>query len=362
MTFPTMRAHLDKLRASTERKRERCAAIRQADRLPTPERTLGPVTGGPSVKIHPALAQRAMKLKRDREYRLWVLARSLPGAGSGRVRVADIVALIEQEDINGLSPGTLRRLLSSGAGVFWKVCVQDGDKVLYLAGLAAVCGALGVVKLSYLPVFLPTRWARTLGGFRAACYASAFPESEWSNPISRAVLEKLTGKTARTQQRYDAALSAKLSKRENAKIVNGKPKHGEELPPGVYVDKRRTANGDEFILLQRLPNSYQIEFARGRRGMMRRVNQRLRYSLQFVGREKRDKLFYRNEADVNRRLECNKPDDFFYRLKTVKKWPRLPGDGKPGKTPKPIILPCKTRGGTVLWENVQKVGGRVLFG
>lgn len=356
-----------KLARLKERTRSRRRVVREAGHLESVGVAVTPSghdPGGiglqspPALKLWPTLAQRCLKKRRDRQYRVWVLARSLPGAGRGCVRVAELSELIEREKIGGLSPGTLRRLINSGAGTFWKVFYRDGDKWLELRGLGSVCLALGVERLSSAPVLIPTRWAKTLRAFRAACYASGFPTSAMSNPISRRVIEAQIGKTARTQRGYDAALLGKVRKQDNAQHV-GNPKHGDEIQRGYYLDKVSLPDGtEEIALFKRLPNSFQVGFERGRRGMMRRVNRQLRYPVRNEGTGKREKLFYRDAKSVNRRLECNQ-DDFLYQLKTVMRWPKPVGDGIPRK-PKPISITCQTRGGADLWEGVHKVGGLVI--
>ena len=345
MTFPTLGPALESLRLNTARKREaRRAAVREAGRLPIPER----VTDGPFLKVWPALAQRCLLKRRDRELRLWTLARSLPGAGSGRVRVAELAGLIEREEIGGLSPGTLRRLLKSGSGTFWTIALDaNGDKVLYLAGLGSVCLALGVERLSSAPVLLPGRWARSLRSFRAACYASGFPTSKLSNPISRSVIEGLTGRTPRTQRGYDQALGGLLDKRDNAKLVNGKPKNGDELPPGHFVDRVRTRDGNEHLVIcQRLPNSFEVGFERAARGMTRRVNRLIRTPVRHEGTgNQREKLFYRDPKAAGRRIQQQRESDWFC----------IAGAEVAGRHVKETI------GKTQLWTGVQKVGGEVFF-
>ena len=344
MTFPTLGPALESLRLNTARKREaRRAAVREAGRLPIPER----VTDGPFLKVWPALAQRAMKTGRDRELRLWTLARSLPGAGRGRVRVAELEKLIEAHELAGLSPGTLRRLLSSGSGTFWAIAHDaNGDKVLWLHGLARVCEALGVTRLALAPVLLPIRWAKTLRAFRAACYASGFPTDKLSNPISRRVIEEKTGRTPRTQRGYDQALGGLLDKRDNAKLVNGKPKNGDELPPGHFVDRVRTRDGNEHLVIcQRLPNSFEVGFERAARGMMRRVNQRIGNPVRNEGTGNSDKLFYRNPKAAARRIQEQRQTDWFC----------IAGGTVGGR------FVSETLGKTRLWTGVQKLEGEVFF-
>ena len=347
-------AELERLTARARRRR----AVRQAGRLSSggiagnslqnTDQRANEAQSQPGLKLWPEIGQAALRMRKDRAFRIWTIARSLPDAGSGRVRVQDIEDSITREELHGLSGGTLRRLLRQGSGTFWAIA-QDasGDKVLYLAGLGSVALALKVERLAHSPVLIPYRWAKSLLAFRAAIYASGFPTSDWSNPISRAVLEELTGKTGRTQRNYDAALSGKLSKRENAKMVSGKPKHGDELPDGYFVDKVRTKDGDEHLIIcQRLPNSFTVEFERGRRGMARKVNRQLRgNSPRHVGGgTQQRKLFYRDAAAMHRRIQ-QAGDDWFC----------MAGAEVGGRRV------SETIGRTQLWTPVQKVGGRVIF-
>lgn len=299
-----------------------------------------------SVKIHPSLAQAAMRQRVDREYRLWTLARALDAKGSGRVRIADLRELIEAEDLNGLAAGSLRRLLREGSPVFWTVADHDADRVLYLTGLRRLCLALGLTRLAQSPVLMPIRWARSLKAFRAVCYASGFPTDVMSNPISRRAIERNTGRTPRTQRGYDQALSRQLQKRDNARIIDRKPKEGIELSSGLFVDKVRTRGGDEsFVLLQRLPNSYRIGFERGPRGMMRRVNRELRDPFRYVGKGKREKLFYRNARNAARRIQQRNETDWFCVSGVIIRGRQVQ----------------QTVGRTALWTNIQQVNGKVYF-
>jgi len=302
-----------------ERTRSRRRAVRQAGRLPTPERAPEPVTGL-ALKVWPALAQRAMLLKRDREYRLWVLARSLDPMGSGRVRVDDILALGKAERLRGLSPGAVRRLLKRGAGTFWEVFNKGGDKWLELRGLGSVALSLEVQRLSHWPVVVPVRWLQSLRGFRSVIYASAFPGGdEFSNPISRATMTDLTGAKPRAQRNYDKALGRRLDRQENAEVTGLPLKHGYEIPTGrgYYVDKVLLPNGrEDLALFRRMPNSYRLPgFARGKRGMAGKVNSELRYSLDHVAREARQaKLVYRDHAKARKRIKRLAEGEYILKL------------------------------------------------
>jgi len=299
-----------------------------------------------TLKVYPCLAQAAMKQRLDRLYRVWTLARSIDPMGRGYIRVADIEELIQTEDIKGLSPGTLRRLLKSGMPTFWDVFYKDGERWVGLRGLRRVCVALDLTSLPENVVLIPVRWAKTVKGFRAACYGSGFPTSVMSNPISRATIENKTGRTPRTQRAYDRALAGQLKKRDNARIVDRKPKHGTELSLGLYVDKVRTPEGDEeIVLLQRLPNSYRVEFKRGPRGMTGRVNGELKEPFDHVAKGKREKLFYRDPQAATKRIHQRRENDWFC----------VAGVTIGGR---PVN---QTIGRTALWTEVQRANDKTYY-
>jgi len=281
-----------------------------------------------SVKIHPSLAQAAMRQRVDREYRLWTLARALDAKGSGRVRIADLRELIEAEDLNGLAAGSLRRLLRTGSPRFWQV----GHGRLRLRGLGAVCKALGIPRLVGNPVIVPLVWARTLRGFRAAIYNCLFPQGNWSNPISRTVIEGIINRTAQSQRNYQKALGSALKTKCNAAFAGAPGRRGEEIPRGYYIDRL----GGELVMLRRLPNSFKSGFARAPKGMQGRVNQRLRYSVDHVATETTRRLFYSDAKAVARRIQIQ-GDDFFF------------------------VAESKTVGNTALWSQVTKISGRVFM-
>jgi hypothetical protein len=266
------------------------------------------------VKIHPDLVLACLRQKRSKEYRLWSLARTYDGRGAGRVRLADLQAWLDVEDLRGLSPVSVKRLLRAGEGVFWMVYTVDGQRWLRLHGLASMCVSLGVDKLRRDPVLLPMRYARSLKSWRAAIYAAQFAGDDWSNPISRRVLAELTGWGARTQRNYQRAMDARMETRQNAALTTKTWERGDEIPEGHYPDYV----GDEIMLLRRLPNSYRSDLRHGRRGMVRRVNKRLnaRNSIRFCGMEaqERVKLFYQEQRAAQRRIQAMDEGDQFYHL------------------------------------------------
>lgn len=294
------------------------------------------------LKIHPDLALAALRDNQDRLYRVWVLARSLDPQGSSRVEVTVLQAAIEEHGLKGLSPGTLRRLLKRGEGTWW----ERGGGCLWLHSLYRICEALHVEKLSHSPANIPWPWIKSLKVFRSACYASMFPSgSFWSNPISRKALEKLTGKTGRTQRNYDKALGEYIEKQDNVAMTGISLKHGTEIPDGYFVDKI-VVNGEEVIvLLKRLPNSFRTEFTKAARGMTRKVNQQLRQLFCQEKKSTRERLFYQDAKAAHRRIQRAKENDWF----------AVQGAEISGHRV------SKTRGGRVLWTPVQMCDTQVFF-
>jgi len=290
-------------------------------------------------KIHPNLGLNAMIKRLDRPYRIWVLARSLDPQGSSYVRLSTIRDLIDHENMRGLSPATFKKLIKSGHGIFWNFFKKpDGSEWLQLIGLERVCLALEVERLRYTPVPFEYRWARSLRAFRSAIYASIFPSGDdFGRPISRRILEKITGKKARTQQRYDKY--AGVEKKKNAQATGIAWKKGDtNIPAGFTVDYVR----GKLELLKRMPNSYKTSFKKTARGMTRRVNRALRSESLRSGEGQtnaRHKLFYGAYKSAERRIQSNNERPDFLFVKTKK----------------------ESRGGTSLWNGITKMEGKVFF-
>ena len=303
------------------------------------------------LKAWPDLAFAALRGKCDRAYRLWTLARALDTRGSGCVRMADLRTFLDAHQVHGLAPGTLRRLVKRGDGVFWTAYRRDstrnGERWLQLRGLAAVCVALGVGKLRKTPVRIPLRLARTLRGFRAGLLAGFFAGDEFSRPISRRSLEVLTGASPRTQRRWQRLVCQTLESQQNAAPTTDPWERGDAVPEGHFVD----LVGDQVVLLKRLPNSYRSKLPNAARGMARRVNGQLNArddSIRIRGMEtrKRDRLFYYKRQGAQRRIQACDEGDLFYLAGAEVR-------GRPATT---------ARGGTFLWTRMRIADGGLYCG
>lgn len=313
---------------------------------------------GPEPKLYSELGEICLLKKLDRCYKLWTMARALDLQGCGRIDVSRLQQVANRRELRGLSPGTVRRLLNAGNGTFWTVhYYSDGTRWLELHGLRRVCVALGVDKLRPDPVYIPWRYLKTTRAFRVAIYAALFARDGWSNPVSRAVIEKRVGYTARTQRYWQAAAGDKMQTRQNAALTSMTYAQWEELREldpesvrGLFPDFLEN-NDDELAILKRLPNSYSADLPRAARGMVRRVNRQLRADNPVRygpdGDTQPDKLkrYYTNQRAAQRRMQALQSDEPFYLA--------LPGrDGKP----------VTARGGAVLWSRWQIADRRLFCG
>lgn len=280
-------------------------------------------------KIHPDLAIATLRQHKDRLYRLWTLARALNEPhGSGVVPLADIQACREgtlaagavaERGYKGFSPGTLRRLLHEGEGVFWQMFNRGSERILRLHGLAQVCEALGVHKLKRAPVYLEPRHLKTMLAFRAACYASQFTSETFGNPISRKTLGRITGRSTGAQLRYERAMVGRIDKRRNA-AMGRSWKNGDEVPEECFV----ALVAGETVTLRRLPNSYKAEFNVAPRGSIRNVNRYLSGGkpnrISGLGARSRERLFYDDDRAAQRRAQALSECDQFYLHDVTRRW------------------------------------------
>lgn len=298
------------------------------------------------LKTYPALFDAAHQQGRDRQYRLWTIARFLDPKGSGRIPVARLEEFATDTHARGLSASVLCRLLQAGDGTFWTVYEADGERWIKLRGLANVSEALGVEKLRANPVYLELRYARSLRAFRAACLYSRFAGDELSNPISRKTIEKISGVKPRTQRAYARALGDRLDVQQNAATTSREWSRGDDVPDGHFVDY---VDGETRVL-RWLPNSYRLHFLVAPRGMTRHVNRQLRgHSARTPGAEARNvkRLFYKSARGAVRRMQQLAEGDWFYH----------PGGDVDGeKTVK------ASRCGAMLWTQTRIANGRVYCG
>jgi len=164
-----------------------------------------------------------------------------------------------------VSKETFRQTVKEGTGVWWKVV---GDR-LYLKGLENVCRRLGVDRLRKSPAIVPLEAFRQIGELRAHLYATFFNRND--RPMSRETIKEITGVSARSQRYYERR--AKVQIVQNWSRTRLPHRFSENaLGRGQY---QRYEKGS-WCLYKRLPDTRTSNYQRAGRGMLRRLNRRLR--------------------------------------------------------------------------------------
>ena len=180
-----------------------------------------PITTGLSetlkVKLHPAIYLAAGQAKMDPVCRAWHLLRHVDAGGTGCVAEPAFESFVRDHGLAGFS--NLRRLWRQrGADLFWNIRVnRDGVKWIRYRSWARVARGLdsladGRVSTLTQPTREPLTRLRRLAQWRALCYAPACQGKgtrRLPNPISRAVLRELSGRSTPTQIRYETEVGVR---------------------------------------------------------------------------------------------------------------------------------------------------------
>ena len=254
------------------------------------------------VKVFGSLAAAAKNQRSDSALRLWYLARMIDD-GAGVVLWPALQAVIDR--YIGTSQRHIRRLISEAEALGWLEPVQrhNGEHVVIIRSLERVAQGLGVVKITQ-GVYIPARELRRLKTWRSAAWDAfmAGRSGRRSRPISRRVLERISGVDPRSQRNYESA-SKRITSRRNIAVSRIPSTHLD----GVREFSKRPAFRVVDDVAWMLPNSYEARADLAPRGMARRISKRLSGGLlQLSGDgQHRKRIFYgrRRAARVMRRAD-----------------------------------------------------------
>jgi hypothetical protein len=254
------------------------------------------------VKVFGSLAAAAKNQRSDSAMRLWHLARMVDD-GSGVVAWSALQDVIDR--YIGTSQRHIRRLVAECERLGWLEPIQrhNGEHVVIVRGLERVAQGLGVVKISQ-GCYIPARELRKLKAWRVACWDAfmAGRSGRRSRPISRRVLERISGVDPRSQRNYERS-SARITSRRNIAITRRPSTHLD----GIIEFEKRPAFRVVDDVAWMLPNSYSVSADLAPRGMARRISKRLSGGLlQLSGDgQHRKRIFYgrRRAARVMRRAD-----------------------------------------------------------
>ncbi|KAA3656635.1 MAG: hypothetical protein DWQ04_30565 [Chloroflexi bacterium] len=236
-----------------------------------------------TVKLYPDIARGMLRQEQAAAGRLWLLCRSLDGAGQGWFRIANLRRTLTTDTSSLRVCGwrQLRNLLNQGNGIFW---TRDKERI-WLKSAAHVAANLRVEKLTGKPVSVPVKaLTGKIGQVRAQLYAafhSGRARAAQRQPIARDTLAELTGVGRRTQLAYESLTG--MAVQHNYAI--GAPysaetaeKHAWHQGQATFVfqDSHGTQGrpGRSYIAWQ-LPNSYGGCHPHVAKGRQRRINRKL---------------------------------------------------------------------------------------
>ena len=264
------------------------------------------------VKIYGSLAAAAKSQRSDSAMRLWHLARMVDD-GSG------VVSHIALNDVIGRyisgSERHLRRLFSEAEALGWLEPVQryNGECVVVIRGLEFVARSLGVSKITQ-GVYIPATELRRLKTWRVSCWDAflAGRSDRRSRPISRRVLERLSGVDPRSQRRYHSA-SKRIKAQSNIAITR---RPSTQLAGVIDIEERPAFQVADDVAWM-LPNSYKVRADLAPRGMSRRISKVLAGGLLHISGDgqPRQRIFYERHRAERVMRRANRPAEVYGRCK-----------------------------------------------
>lgn len=236
---------------------------------------------GRTVKAWPGLLTAMLKHEVAAAGRIYLLMRFIDSEGSGWLTVDHVrfVFTHKESPLKVMGWRRLRQILHGGEGIFWK---RDDRGRIWIIGAGKIADRLDVERLTGQPVELPLR--ALVGGMkvvRANFYASYHSGRLKDNPISRGVLQQVTGVPVRTQRVYDDVTGTGRQKN----ICVGEPYSREGFENCAYDRGRaafvlRDAKGNYGpkggrYLAWHLPNHYDGPHKVTYRGRQKKINQHL---------------------------------------------------------------------------------------
>jgi hypothetical protein len=156
------------------------------------------LTLAPAVVLFPEIAQAALKAKEHGKVANWGLLRAHDTQGSGRLPLREAQRLISLG--RGVSGRQARRLLAGGDGQYW---AQDpGGHVRYYRP-ARVAERLGVAHVTRPRVLDTARLRSGQTSLKAALESTCYRNDGRGTPLTRRLVEELTGVPPSTQRRWE---------------------------------------------------------------------------------------------------------------------------------------------------------------
>ncbi len=271
------------------------------------------------IKSYPELNLEVMRRRMEPQYRVWLLARYLDRIGGGYVRTKVLRRFVIEHGL--FTRKTLYRALE-GPSPLWR----RSYSLLYLTSVRHVAAYLEV-ELRSEPVLLPLTAFESMHALRSAFVASFMAGKP--KTIAIATLCRLTGRTRRVVRDY--LNSQHITKTPNAMVSARSP--SPHLDPGLaakgYFHTRRHG---KYLLVKRMPNTYESDLETAPRGITRKKLRKPSYPTVSPppavedpagcsGEDLRDPLggaphrcYYREPKAASRALQALSPRETIYTL------------------------------------------------
>lgn len=295
-----------------------------------------------TVTIHSSIALAILRHHVEAPARVYFLLRVIDSAGRGWLSLDQIRKELTQKGAQLRNCGwrRLRQLLREGEGVFWH---RDEQDRLWLYGAHRIAYKLDSGPLQGFPVELPI--SALLGGIQAvrAAFYATFHGGRDGKPISREILESISGIPGRTQLEYDRVACVERTRNiaigESHTAENAQERawrHGRAAFHFIDTEGRQGRAGRVYVAWH-LPNSYRADYQRRSRGSRKRLNRKLADLVKkgIPGNDDRaiEKLFFPNGALAAKRFNrCSEQDAYWQQQERTRAggglWHVMPGVGR----------------------------------
>jgi len=210
-----------------------------------------------AIKIYPAIGLAAKRNRAGGSFRLWIVARHLDQPeGSGKVRIKDLKEYLESVNVH---PRTYRRWISNAVAI--GIFEQDLSGRYFRYKSPARTAIIFKAKTILTPVMIQDPACLFSPGWIGVVWAGFLESLNRDRPISRAVLEKISG-VPETTQRYYEHLAGDMIEVFPSFNVIGPIREKDPEKRGEQVQHLRRSQDDDSYriignsLVQQLPNVY----------------------------------------------------------------------------------------------------------
>jgi hypothetical protein len=173
------------------------------------------------LTIYPDLTNASFKLKKSREYTMWLELKALNKTGSGVLPLKETIQDLK-EHFN-YSQSKTYRLLDSGNGIFFEL---TGHKAIRLFSYKNLAIKFELPKLGRSRI-LDVKGIK-LNEIRAYVYSAIYKTADYQkdhSPMSRQTIKDLTGLKSQTQRRYEKKAKVKVKQNFSNELVTYESKN-----------------------------------------------------------------------------------------------------------------------------------------